>query len=649
MAKRKLPEIDPFGYLPLRYEDRRMYAAVWQFRKGEKVLFRGYPEKIGEEETWTGRKMLVVSMTGFGGIFVVKYYHYTEWHLRRFQKCGYVSMWGAPKKEKGVWTFYQPSFPDEIGRICPVYKTPSGIGQRRFRNHVWGIARKEMSTIEDEVSTEVLARRGFPTIREALQCIHRPHEIPDSQPFLRLAYREVFELKKRIAGVERPAAPVIEADILPFIESLPFDLTEDQVKAVEEILRDMSTGIAMRRILVGDVSSGKTVVSQAAAYACMSCGYRTLVLTPSTVLARQHYEKFSQLFGEKNVGLCTGREKTGDARIIIGTHALLNRKFKDVGLVVIDEQHRFGVSQRTQIALGAHALQLTATPIPRTVSLIYQGAIDISTLHSLPFKRDVMTRVVSKSHSTEILSHIREVIGQGGKALVVYPLVDDEKGEYKSVESSREYWEKAFPGETLFVHGKTEGKEEIVSEFRTSTEKRILVATSLIETGIDIPEASILVVSGAECFGLAALHQLRGRIGRRGNRSFCYFMFKNPEAQERLRLLETVNNGFELAERDTDSRGWGDTFGRDQSGNMFKLPGVSIYKKVIDMVMEDLRSESAASNISTGGDEENVQQSHPDRKSHEGPRSPLHTPGDARVQLQDRRYHETQERRRVQG
>jgi ATP-dependent DNA helicase RecG len=594
MAKRRLPDIDPFGYLPLRYEDRRKHVSVGQFKKGEKVLFRGYPDKIGEEETWTGKKMLVVSMTGDGGNFLVKYFHFTDWHLRRFERGGYISMWGAPKKEKDVWIFYQPGFPDEIGLICPIYKTPSGVGQKRFRDHIWVAARRGMSEIEDEVPDEVLARRDFPTIREALRQIHRPYQIPDARPFLRLAYREVFELKRRLAGVRKPSAPIIEVDILPFIERLPFELTGDQMKTIGEILEDMATGTAMRRILVGDVSSGKTVVSQAAAYACMSCGYRTLVLTPSTVLARQHYEKFSQLFGEEQVGLCTGREKTGEAMIIIGTHALLKGKFDDVGLVVIDEQHRFGVSQRTQIALGAHALQLTATPIPRTISLIYQGAIDISTLKTPPFKRDVITKVVSQCHTREILSHIKDVIGNGGKALVVYPLVDDDKGKYKSVESSKEFWERTYPGKTLFVHGRTDGKEEFVSEFRTSMEKRILVATSLIETGIDIPEASILVVAGAECFGLATLHQLRGRIGRRGNRSFCYFMFKDPEAEERLKLLETVHDGFELAERDTDSRGWGDTFGREQSGNMFKLPSVSIYKKVVDMVIEDLWSEMVA-------------------------------------------------------
>lgn len=594
MAKRRLPDIDPFGYLPLRYEDRRNHVSVEQFKKGEKVLFRGCPERIEEEETWTGKKMLVVSMTGDGVKFIVKYFHFTDWHLRKFERGGYISLWGAPKKEKNYWTFYQPAFPDEIGRICPIYKTPNGIGQKRFRDHVWKAVRNGICSTEDEVSAEVLARRDLPPIAEALQQIHRPYQVPDARPFLRLAYREVFELKRRLAGVRKPTAPIIEADIRPFFEMLPFELTGDQMKAIGEIFADMATGEAMRRILVGDVSSGKTVVSQAAAYACLSCGYRTLVLTPSTVLAQQHYEKFSEIFGEEQIGLCTGREKTGTAKIIIGTHALLNRQFEDVGLVIIDEQHRFGVSQRTQIALGAHALQLTATPIPRTVSLIYQGAIDISTLTSLPFRRDVMTQVVSKSHTKEILSHIREVIGEGGKALIVYPLVDDEKGEYKSVESSRDYWEKAFPCETLFVHGKTDGKEEIVSEFRNSTDKRILVATSLIETGIDIPEASILVVSGAECFGLAALHQLRGRIGRRGNKSFCYFMFKNPEAEERLKLLESIHDGFELAERDTDSRGWGDTFGREQSGNMFKLPSVSIYKKVADMVIEDLQSEMSA-------------------------------------------------------
>jgi ATP-dependent DNA helicase RecG len=594
MAK-KLPEIDPFGFLPIRYEDRRRHVPVSEFVDGVKILFRGRPTKVEEKVLLHKTKVLWITMSGDGGSFYIKFLHYSEYHIEKFRRSGTLSLWGAPKRERNHWVFYQPKAPDETGIVCPIYTAPKGIGQKTLRAHVWDTTRSLLQSLVDEVPPAILAKRALPTISEALMNIHRPSEIPDKLSFVRLAYREIFTMKKQLITEDLPAAPIVDIDVRPFIEQLPFDLTTDQIKAIDDIIYDMSSDTPMRRIVIGDVSSGKTVVCQAAVYACIHAGYKAVVLAPSTVLAEQHLEKFTGIFGQDKVGLCTGKTKSVNTMITIGTHALLNRRLKDIGLVVIDEQHRFGVAQREKLVQGAHSLQLSATPIPRTVNLIYQGTIGVSTLCTVPYRRDVVTRVLPKGHSPQIVSHIKEIIAAGGKALIIYPFVDGEKGDYKSVESTRDYWEREFPNKSLFVHGKSEHKEEIVAEFRTSQAKQLLVATSLIETGIDVPEASIMVVSASERFGLAQLHQLRGRIGRRGNKAFCYFLYKIPEAAERIKILETLQDGFQLAEEDCNTRGWGDALGQAQSGHFLKLPSMSIYKKVVPWLNEDIMPSSTPS------------------------------------------------------
>ncbi|MBA4372239.1 MAG: hypothetical protein C0402_05205 [Thermodesulfovibrio sp.] len=586
MAK-KLPEIDPFGFLPNSYEDRRRHVPISEFSEGTKILFKGRPIKIEERDLPNNQRVLLITMSGDGGSFILKYLHYSPYHIEKYRRSGTISLWGAPRRERNYWIFYQPSIPDETGGVYPIYPALKGIGMKTLRDHVWDTTKRLIPSLEDEIPASILSQRNLPSIADALHAIHRPSEIPGKFPFLRLAYREIYSLKQNLISEEKPPAPIIDIDVRPFIDKLPFKLTADQTTAIYDICNDMASDNPMRRIVIGDVSSGKTVVSQGAIYACIEAGYKAIVLAPSTVLAEQHFDKFSAIFGKDKVGLCTGKTKTTVAAITIGTHALLSRTIKDVGLVVIDEQHRFGVAQREKLVQGVHSLQLSATPIPRTVNLIYQGAIGVSTLSTIPYRRDVVTQVLPKGHSSHIVSHMKEIIAAGGKALVIYPFVDGEKGDYRSVESTRDFWDQAFPNKTLFVHGKSEHKEAIVAEFRTSQHKQLLIATSLIETGIDVPEASIMVVSASERFGLAQLHQLRGRIGRRGNKSFCYFLYKLPESEQRLKILETVQNGFELAESDSDARGWGDALGKAQSGRLFKLPNMSIYKKVAKWVNED--------------------------------------------------------------
>lgn len=273
--------------------------------------------------------------------------------------------------------------------------------------------------------------------------------------------------------------------------------------------------------------------------------------------------------------------------ILVGTHAMLNRKFPGVALCVQDESQKFGVEQRNELIENAHGLQLSATPLPRSMGLLLHGAIDISVLGECPFPRDVVTKVVPKKETPRILQHMKSVLNEGGKALVIYPLVSAEHKVYKSVESVRDVWEQIYPGQVTYVHGQLEDKLDVIGEFRADPQKKVLVATSLVEAGIDIPEASFLVVAGSERYGITQLHQIRGRIGRRGQRAYCYFLYKKEQSAERLKPLETVSDGYTLSEIDAEQRGMGDAFGAAQSGNCYALPDVD-YRRLIEWVNEDM-------------------------------------------------------------
>ena len=590
---KKLPDIDPLEYLPYRYDD---YTPIsinsFNPMSDKPVLISGSVQRVEEIKTENGKMLVVWLEVAGGGRLCAKYFYYSAWHMTYFKynkDCVYL--FGVPRKEAGFWSMIFPDFvdKDDVGKLIPVYKTKRGISQKRMRQHVWETVQGQRPFLEDEVPVETLFKRGLPRISTALTQIHNPIEMPSAEPFRRLAYREIYQIKKRLLSIPKAQAPVMmKVDMTEFYRSLPFNPTAGQISAIEDIACDMASGTAMRRILVGDVGCGKTLVAKAAAYICMKNSYRTLVMSPTTVLAEQTCEKFKAIFGEENVSLYTGDEKETPAMIIIGTHAILNKKFANVGLVILDESQKFGVVQKNKLLGNVHALQMTATPIPRTISLLYHGAIELSEIKDMPFQRDVVTSVVSIEDKPKVLGHLRQIISDGEKALVIYPLVKEDRGIHTAVESKKDIWEKLYPGKVAWVHGKLEDKVDVVSEFRRSSDKQILVATCLIETGLDCPEASMMIISGAEKFGISQLHQLRGRIGRRGQKSFCYFMYKNAKAQERLKPLEYVNDGFTLAEMDSDMRGWGDVLGDEQSGHCFNFKSLGIYKDVAPLVHEDL-------------------------------------------------------------
>ena len=591
MAK-ALPEVDPLAFMPKRYEDRRTATPSNRFERAGPFLASGRPIALEERPTSSG-SVLKARMKDSAGFFSVIFFRYDRYHRLVFKPGGReVFLWGTPKFTEEGWAFHHPELPDEVGRIIAVYGHLKGIGDKRLREHVWERTLGLIRDKPDEVPLEMLRERDLPMLGEALTAIHRPDgRLPEERDYLRLAYRELFEVKQRMLAIPRPAAPVIVADMEPFYRRLPFSLTGEQMKAVTELLADMRSGVAMRRVLIGDVSSGKTVVAQAAAYACLQNDRRVLVLSPSTVLAGQLYESFGAVFGKEAVGLWTANEKTTRGMIVIGTHAILRESFSGVALVIFDEQQKWGVQQRNSLLGPVHALQASATPIPRTVAHLLTGAVDFTWINELPFKRQVTTKVVTKADKAQVLGHLRQVVSSGGKALVIYPLVEEKnESNYKSVEGVRTIWQELYPEQTIWVHGRIEEKMQVVEDFRKSTIKRILIATSLIEVGIDVPEATMLIIVGAERFGLAQLHQMRGRIGRRGDRSFCYLMAVKEGGTERLRPLQEVDDGLRISAIDADIRGWGSMFGEQQTGHCLKLPWQDLYKKAAPLVDEDART-----------------------------------------------------------
>ncbi|HPP15569.1 MAG TPA: ATP-dependent DNA helicase RecG, partial [Dictyoglomaceae bacterium] len=394
--------------------------------------------------------------------------------------------------------------------------------------------------------------------------------------------------------IELLPAPVFKTDgdlVDKFIHNLPFSLTKAQERVWEEIINDLSSGKPMHRLLQGDVGSGKTIIAALSVILAYENGYQSAFMVPTEILAEQHYTKLKELFeplGIK-VGFLTGslskKEKDriyldlaeGKLFVVIGTHALIQEDvtFKKLGLVIIDEQHRFGVIQRSVLGKkgeNPHLLVMTATPIPRTLALTVYGELDVSVIDELPpGRKPVTTYLVSKSERKKIYSLVAKEVEQGKQAFVVCPLIEEsEKLEAESAKKLYETLQKEFPHIKMgLIHGliPKEERDQVMEKFREGNIK-ILVATTVIEVGVDVPNASIMVIEDAERFGLAQLHQLRGRVGRGSIQSYCFLIanLRSKEIRERLEILVETNDGFKIANKDLEIRGPGEFFGTKQHG-----------------------------------------------------------------------------------
>lgn len=510
-----------------------------------------------------------------------------------------------------------------IGRILPMYSLTQGLSQKDFRKAL-SFALDKIEVIYETLPNSIVEKNSLMPLWDAVRQLHNPTD-PDilSKARYRLAFEELFILilaMKRMRIISNITTQVIARDTkcaAEFAGALPFVLTDDQKKVINDICTDFKSGKPMNRLIQGDVGSGKTVVAAAAAYIMSKNGYQSAFMAPTEILATQHYHAFLNFFKNTGVtiGLLTGSSKNKDEiisnisngvyDIIIGTHALIEDriKFKKLGLCITDEQHRFGVKQRARLSENnayPHVLVMSATPIPRTLSLVLYGDLDVSVISSAPAGRQkVDTFCINETLRSRLNGFIEKQVKLGQQCFVVCPLVEEsEKIEAISGTQMFEKLKKTFPQfNVAFLHGQmsAEEKDKIMKDFRDKA-YQILVSTTVIEVGIDIPNATLMVIENAERFGLSQLHQLRGRVGRGNNKSYCVLVSdtRSDESKERMKIMCHSSDGFEIAQKDLEMRGCGEFFGTRQHGvpelkvaNLFTdLPIVEHAQQVCDDILK---------------------------------------------------------------
>ncbi len=498
--------------------------------------------------------------------------------------------YGMIECKTGQCSMSMPRKVTKVGAITPKYKTAlrSDVMARLIKEFITVEALREEGIAED-IAKEVV-RLHFPTV-EILEQKELSQKAVEA-----LKYLELYTYMKAFARKRRYFKPLVskESSYEIFREGLPFTLTDEQLKAIEEIKDDFTKDVAAKRMIVGDVGSGKTMVILAAAF--MMLPHKSILMAPTTILANQLYEEAKKFLPNVKIALVTNKtkkEKLDAYDFIIGTHALLFRELPEVALVMVDEQHRFGTKQRHMleklVSSGEkkpHYLQFSATPIPRTQAMIESAHIDVSLITSTPFKKDIDSKVIHRSDFQALLTQIKAEIAKNNQVLIVYPLVQQsEVLEYQSIEEARSYWESNF--ENVYVtHGKDKEKEQVLMDFRQKGS--ILISTTVVEVGISLPRLSTVVIVGAERLGLSTLHQLRGRVSRTGLKGYC-FLYRNQNSSERLEEFTRTTSGFDIANLDLKFRKSGDLLrGISQSGSAFRWIDFAEDENIVRRVKEDL-------------------------------------------------------------
>jgi ATP-dependent DNA helicase RecG len=600
---------------PSRYEDRRHFSPISNLQARQAMAARGKVVALGVK--WFNRhtKSIFELVLDDGTARL----HCRWWNLpfmeKNFAVGDEVFVFGKVLQVKPRTMDHPETEIVEggeegsihLGRVVPIYPLTEGLPQRWLRGLIWRTLELYESKIEEPWPRESFAI-FLPSRAEAIRTLHFPEAVEDAaRARRRLALDEFVELQQQIQARRRnfeakAQALACHGDnrlIKPFLARLGFKLTEAQTKVLRELRQDMGGKHPMRRLLQGDVGSGKTVVAACCALMAIESGYDVALMAPTEILAEQHFQNFRKWFEPLGVKvlLQTGSHKTRigtqEARLsprasrpvatghhaifTIGTHALIESGFtpEDLGLVIIDEQHRFGVAQREKLVRKGrypHLLVMTATPIPRTLGLTVYGELDVSVMGGFPPGRGkIKTFVRAADKLPQVWEFMLSKLKGGRQAYVVYPRVEESgPNGVKAVTSEFENLRKTLhPFRVGLVHGslRPRDKEEVMNAFRTNR-VQVLLATSLIEVGVDVPNATIMLIENAEQFGLAQLHQLRGRIGRGAHDAFCILIAaaRSKESRERLRVLERTNDGFEIAEADLKMRGPGELLGQRQSG-----------------------------------------------------------------------------------
>lgn len=601
---------DLLRHLPARHEDYSRLLTIAQMRPGDQVTVIANLWDIKERKISINRMMIQgVLADGTGTL------HATWWnkYVRSQLKIGSTMRFsGKVGLYLGNKTLENPVFEDvdeemvATGRMAPVYPLTEGISNKKLRGLVKAALDEYVSLLPDPVPSALVRDAGLPSVAQALRQVHFPDSSEQLQTGLRrlafdeFLYIQLGALQRRQALHETSARPLASdaALIERFRSVLPFALTGAQERVLDEILRDIGRAVPMTRLVQGDVGSGKTALAAAAMFVAAANGSQSAMLAPTQILAEQHHRSLARLLEgqtrpdgtplkmELLTGRVTGAARAailegvsrGDVDILVGTTALIQEgvEFNNLAFVVVDEQHRFGVEQRGALRSKGeqpHLLVMSATPIPRSLALTVYGDLDVSVLDEMPPGRTpIKTKWFRPRERERLYSFLRREVQEGRQAFVVYPLV--EESEKLEAGAAVDAWERlskeVFPDLRLgLLHGRMTGQEkDLIMRGFAERDFDVLVSTSVIEVGIDVPNASLMIIEDAERFGLAQLHQLRGRVGRGEHKSYCALVSKatGPDAEERLRILEATTSGFTLAEKDLELRGPGDFLGTRQSG-----------------------------------------------------------------------------------
>jgi ATP-dependent DNA helicase RecG len=627
---------DAMMHFPMRYEDRRNIRDIRDTRAGEHETVSGNVISSSLKNIKRGLKIFELSVSDGTGLITGKWFN--QPYLKKIFKTGRkVVLSGAVKygwrgagleMENPVYEFIGDSDDPlvHMGRIVPVYRTTENLSPKQLRGILFNVLRAHGADMHDTIPGEILKRNGLPGLAESIQNSHFPGSEEDIGQLnawrtdyqRRVSFDEFFMLELGLAvlkqGKLRERGITFNPDgklLDKLLASLPFTLTTAQQRVFNEILSDMKSPYPAHRLIQGDVGSGKTVVALMAMLCAVECGYQAALMAPTEILARQHHlnvRDMAEGLGLK-IALLTGSAKekpteeiaSGGIDIVVGTHALIQEgvNFKNLGLAVIDEQHRFGVMQRAVLrkkALNPDILVMTATPIPRTLAMTLYGDLDCSVIDEMPPGRTpVKTMLFTESDKQKVYEIISEEVASGGRVYVVYPLIEEsDKTPLRSAILGEEALKKRFPDlKVSLIHGriKPAERETVMQEFKDGNID-ILVSTTVIEVGVDVPEASLMLIVHAERFGLSQLHQLRGRVGRGSRRSGCLLLAYGPlgeEARRRLDVMTETGDGFRIAEEDLDIRGPGEFMGTRQSG----IPGLRVANLVRDArLLEPARREA---------------------------------------------------------
>ena len=607
---------DVINYFPYRYN---VYTPVKlrECSEGDTCTITGYVESI--PKVFFIRKNLNKLSFAFNtGSELVNVTIFNRAYLKpNIRIKSYISVIGKYNRKSNTFMASDIKLtPITKTVIEPVYHLNQGIKRSNFKKLVDEILDNTVE-IKSNVPDYLIEKYNFINKKEAVTNVHKPKDINSlKKADLHLIYEELFTFMLKVSYLKEKNASdgkfniksFDEDKVNNFISSLPFSLTDGQMQAVDDIKGDFLSKKKMNRLILGDVGSGKTIVSFIALYMNMLAGYQGVLMAPTEILAVQHFNNMVGLFGDKlNIQLLTSSTKkgernkilqnlkNGETQVLIGTHSLLNDElvYNNLGLVITDEQHRFGVNQRQTLqekGKDVDVLYMSATPIPRTLALTIYGDMDITEIRTKPGgRKEIVTKIFKNSELKNVLEKMLDEIKAGHQIYVVAPLIDDEEDEKMNVTSLKDKFDVAFNGmvPTGLLHGKMKPnqKDEVMNSFKNGDTK-ILISTTVIEVGVDVKNATMMVIFNAERFGLATLHQLRGRVGRNDMQSYCYLI--SDYDAERLKVLEESNDGFYISEQDFKLRGGGYIFGIRQSGEQsFKIANLNRDYKILMQCKSD--------------------------------------------------------------